>query len=328
MLIEKAIANIKKYSGFRAKTAPDDAFSSDGAFFNTFVMRCIHYSIFHVKEILGDKSRMDAYAFALQIKARFTSSALKDKNTTYKHLKKLFNMGDIKLKRCLSDAEKYGYIRREGGLIIANKLYTEFDLVDTLEIDEKNFIRHSEILKKFRRSIFLNKIKIVQYASDTEKNNEVGRIGKGSIARARYHTYGGLAVCGSETNYAGFYFGYDKIAEMMGVSIRTAKRDVKDLREKEVIRRRLRFVQYLDAEQSSKISRTERKQIIKHAIANGKYLCWCDGIIWERQTNSYALTNPKNIKISYKYAKMVKDGGCKGVGCEELVGEQATLDGY
>lgn len=259
-------------------------------------MRYIHFSIFHIKDILGDKSRMDAYAFALQIKARFTSSALKEEHTTYKHLMGLFKMGGIKLKRCLSDAEKYGYIRRDGDLIIANKMYTEFDLVDTLVIEVNTVIPHQEIVKTLRRSIFLNQIKIVQHASDTEKNNAVGRIDKGSIANVRHHT-GGLAVCGSETNYIGFNFGYDRIAKMMGVSISTAKRDVNELYESGVIKKRLRFVQFLDRDATAKITRAAYATMKSDEMQNGKFLYLYDGIVWERQTNSYALTNPKNIRI-------------------------------
>lgn len=237
---------------------------------------------------------MDAYAFALQIKARFTSSALKDKHTTYKHLKELFKMGDIKLKRCLADAEKYGYIRRDSDMLIANKLYTEFDLVDTLVLKDNAIIPHQEVVKTLRHSIFLNKIKIVQHAADTEKINEEKRIGKTRGKRASTNR---LAVCDSEGTYTGFSFGYDKIAEMMDVSIRTAKRDVNELHEKGLIMRRRRFVEFLDKKTTAKLTRREYSVMKSAAMADGKFLYLYDNIVWERQTNSYGLTNPQNIRI-------------------------------
>ena len=77
-------------------------------------MRFIQFSVKEAKEVVRDDSRLEAFAFAIMIKARFVSSSLIDKNTKKKHLKSLFHIGDAKLSRCLKNAEKFGYIRREG----------------------------------------------------------------------------------------------------------------------------------------------------------------------------------------------------------------------
>lgn len=265
-----------------------------------FYMRRLHFSISHIQDIHQDKSRVDAYAFALQIKAMYISSALKGKNLSYKNLKSTFGLGDAKLKRCLSDAEKFGYIRRENGLIIACRLYDEYDIIYTLELSKP--ISHKEIIKKFRHSILLNKIKIVQHAGDTEIIHDEVRHGKGKTARARR----GLAVCAGVTNYVGFSFGYEQIAEMMGVSVRTAKSDVNELNNSGVIYRRHRFISYANEQETSAMSKWEYSELKKGEMGNGKFLYMYDGKIWVRQTNSYGLVNPKNIRIffehSWKYA--------------------------
>ena len=260
-------------------------------------MRRLHFSIGHIKDIHHDKSRVDAYAFALQIKAMYVSSVLKGKSLSSKNLKSTFGLGDAKLKRCLSDAEKFGYIRRENGLIIACRLYNEYDIIYTLELSKP--ISHKEIIKKFRHSILLNQINIVQHAGDTEIINEEVRHGKRKTARARR----GLAVCSGVANYVGFSFGYDEIAEMMGVSISTAKRDVKELHKSGVIYRRLRFKTYMSRRETSKLSRWEYSALKEAEMRKGKFLYMYNGKIWVRQTNSYGLSKPKNIRIFFEHSR-------------------------
>lgn len=298
-----------------------------GLFFHKS-MRYIHFSIPKVTEILNDKSRMDAYAFALQIKARFTSSTLKGKNTTIKHMKTLFRMGYAKLKRCLSDAEKFGYIRREGDLIIACKLYREFELVGTITIQNNTIIPHAEVVKQLRHSIFLNKIKIVQHAGDREIINKVGRTGKKRVRNGKT-IIGGLALCFSESNYVGFNFGYDEVAKMMGVSTRTAKRYVNELHKNGIIYRRQRFKSFLDKDKTRLLSRTLYEKIKSEEMENGRYLAYIDGEIWERQTNSYALTNPKDIKIyvkPHKYKFGVSKSGVSSVLSAEPVNSSVNIN--
>lgn len=291
-------------------------------------MRYIHFSIPKVTEILKDKSRMDAYAFALQIKARFTSSTLKGKNTTIKHMKALFRMGDAKLKMCLSDAEKFGYIRREGNLIIAGKLYSEFELVGTITIQNNTVIPHAEVVKHLRHSIFLNKIKVVQHAGDREIINKVGRTGKSRVRNGKT-IIGGLALCFSESNYVGFNFGYDGVSKMMGVSTRTAKRYVNELHENGVINRRQRFKSFLDKDKTKLFSRSLYEKMKSDEMNNGRYLAYIDDEIWERQTNSYALTNPKDIKIyvkPYKYKFGLSKSGVSSVLSAESVSSSVDIN--
>lgn len=130
--------------------------------------RIIRLSVDLAKEALGSKEREEALAFAISIKFRFVSSALKGKHTTKKHLKKLFKIGDKKLTRILNNAVDFGYIRFEDDRIIANRLYGDTDLTYTIHVDRKVLL-NKDAIKLLRHAVAVRHIGILTYYHDLKK---------------------------------------------------------------------------------------------------------------------------------------------------------------
>ncbi len=193
-------------------------------------MRYIQFSVKDAKEVVQDDSRLEAFAFALMIKARFVSSSLIDKNTKKKHLKSLFHIGDAKLSRCLKNAEKFGYIRKEGDTIIASKLYTDNENVFRIKLkDDNQLIPIKELERLIRSSVFLNHVKLVSDLNDKQKRQHTGKICKRKSSETNWCEQGKYELRG---------ISYWTISNLMKVSRRSAIRMVKHLNHIGVINKR------------------------------------------------------------------------------------------
>ena len=84
-------------------------------------MRKLRVSTSILREVAGNKDAIDALAFAMLIKQAYVSSVVV--NATISNLKQKFGMGSDKLRKVLSSCIKFGFIRREGKDIIANRLH-------------------------------------------------------------------------------------------------------------------------------------------------------------------------------------------------------------
>lgn len=129
------------------------------------------------RKAIMDKSMLDSLAFAVQIKTLFESSALKQDNTTYSGLQKTFKIGYTKLRRIMSDAIKYGFIRRDGNLIIANRLYSDKDRVGAIRVT-KNMLLNKEAVKHIKRIVIQDHFIQQQRNLDLYKKEQIGNMRK------------------------------------------------------------------------------------------------------------------------------------------------------
>ena len=135
--------------------------------------RSIYLSIEMAKDALSSKEKLEALAFAIQIKYMFVSSTLKGKNTTKKHLKALFKIGDAKLTRCLINAEKYNYIRIQDNIIVANRLYGDKEVCYVIDIPSRNsLILNKQAERLIKEAVLIDQIKKMDYMRDVHEQEE------------------------------------------------------------------------------------------------------------------------------------------------------------
>ena len=151
--------------------------------------RNIRISIELAKEACGDKLREEAFAFTLSLKFMYVSSALKGRNLTKKHLKTLFKIGDAKLTRILNNAEDFGYIRFEKGLIIANSLVRDDKLTYVIKVDRK-LLLNKDAIKIIRHAIAAKHIgNITRYHDLYKRQSEPKTIGDVKMMRGKPKYY-------------------------------------------------------------------------------------------------------------------------------------------
>lgn len=177
--------------------------------------RIIRLSIDLAKEALGSREREEALAFAMSIKFRFVSSALKGKHTTKKHIKALFRIGDKKLTRILDNAVKFEYIRMEDGLIIANKLYRDLDLTYKIYVD-REILLNKDAVKMLRHAVAVNHIGILTFFHDRK------------IRQASPKTIGDVKMRG-KTKYFSTGISNNRVAQVLNCKVWKAKQILKDL---------------------------------------------------------------------------------------------------
>lgn len=127
-------------------------------------MRTLYLSINNAKESIQSVDRLEALAFAIQIKTAFVSSRLN--NDQINTLKSKFNVGYDRLVRMIENGLKYGYLRRSNGFIISNKLYGPKDIVIRLDLEQKIY-SNNQIKELIQRSVILDHINKVDFINNT-----------------------------------------------------------------------------------------------------------------------------------------------------------------
>lgn len=131
---------------------------------------------------------LDALSFALLIKLNYTNSAVYPKSI--RELKSLFHMGQDKLKRVLADAEKYGFITRDNGIVRANRVREKrglnIRLFYSLSRMRKQTIKITDIKDDIRKSILLNHFKIVAKIRDTTRELQKSKDESAHTTKKRY----------------------------------------------------------------------------------------------------------------------------------------------
>lgn len=126
--------------------------------------RVLYLSINNAKEAIQSKDRLEALAFAIQIKTAFVSSRLhKDHINT---LKSKFNVGYDRLVRMIENGLRYGYLKRSNGFILANKLYEKKDICIKINLDQKIY-SNNQIKELIQRSVILDHINKVDFINNT-----------------------------------------------------------------------------------------------------------------------------------------------------------------
>lgn len=125
-------------------------------------------SVETAKACMTDKSMLEAYAMSYSIKYLYSSSRIKGKNKDITGIMKLLSIGHARAIRVINDAIKFGFIRQEGKDYIANRLYSDGDLVVKLKVENKT-ITLNEAIKTIRKVVLVSKIKQLDYINDLKR---------------------------------------------------------------------------------------------------------------------------------------------------------------
>ena len=144
-----------------------------------------------IRFVAGHCDRIDALAFAIMIKKERNNSLIM--NASQRNLKKIFHMGADTLKRVIDTGLKYGFLRKEGNNLIANKICENKKLgylvrrTLFLEAKYKNNCGHltlSSVRSIIEEAIIVNQVSMQQSCADTHVRATAGRT-IGSIRYAR-----------------------------------------------------------------------------------------------------------------------------------------------
>ena len=128
-------------------------------------MKTLNISLDILKEAIQDKSRLESLAYALQLKGMFRSGDLHYRKQG--DLKALFRMGNIKLSRCINNGLKYGYLRLDGDLLIANNLQDRSMHVKVNISDFNNKNSNIRIQRSLRKACIVNQIRVIETINHT-----------------------------------------------------------------------------------------------------------------------------------------------------------------
>lgn len=195
-----------------------------------------HISVYAIKEARESSERFDAFAFAVCIKLKFSSSVLH--KSDIRHLKALFGIGTDKASKVLKNALQYGYLKEYGKYYIANKLKADYN---NCQIDVQN-ITLKNVSKELIKLTICNHIKINEkVASLKEKASNPKTLKEYKTAKRlidKWNVNKFDTECG---------LSYSAIAKKANVSIRTAITYIKELVESGKIKKqtfKLEFFNY------------------------------------------------------------------------------------
>ena len=132
----------------------------------------MYLSLNILEEAVQSKSRLEALAFCMQVKGVYSSSALhytraRGDRSHLEAVCRVFSIGKVKLSRLIKNGLKYGYLRQEGDLIIANKI-TAKDYKININIESYNKANDNiRIQKMLQKAFIVNHIRKVEYVAHT-----------------------------------------------------------------------------------------------------------------------------------------------------------------
>lgn len=227
------------------------------------------------QEVSGDKRKEEALAFAIQIKHTFTSSTLKGKYTTFKHLKTLFKIGHAKLKRIYNDAIELGYIVNNGNTIIAKNLKSDSELVYRIKVNNKKILLNKDAVSHIRKAIAIHHISKLTYYHDSLKRQTDPKTSKEYKAGKKE----GKAMRGKKLFSKGV--SIDRIAEVINCDRWRAKEVLNELIESKAISRKHQYIS---------LGKRHAKASEWHTYANqGLFLRRINGNLVIQDVNLYLL---------------------------------------
>ena len=244
--------------------------------------RSILISVEKAQEAMGDKLREEALGFAIQIKHTFESSTLKEKNTKKKYLKKTFKIGEAKLSRVLKNAVRFGYVRRENGLIIANRLYNDREEVGSIHVS-KNLLVNKEAVKHIKRIVIMSHFKKQNYHFDLLKKRQESTIRKNRRKKNQMVQNDNLFFGG--TSYKG-------IARKINCSERNAIRFIDELVAEGYIRKNKHYTTLKGRQKE--FSKRDKAILAEQEVH--LVFVWEIGELCIQNPNLYFLTNRKDVK--------------------------------
>lgn len=144
-----------------------------------------------IRFVAGHRDRIDALAFAIMVKQERRNSLIL--NASQRNLKRIFHIGADTLRRVVEDGLKWGFLRKEGNNLIANKICENKKLgylvkrVLFLEAKYKknrNHLTLSSVRSIVEEAILVNQVSMQQSCADTHIRATSG-ITVGSIRNAR-----------------------------------------------------------------------------------------------------------------------------------------------
>lgn len=175
-------------------------------------------SVYAIKEARESAERFDAFAFAVCIKLKFSSSVLH--KSDIRHLKALFGVGTDKASKVLKNALKYGYVKEYGKYYVAVKLKAEYN---NCQIDLQNIT-----LKTVSKELI--KLTICNHIGINEKVTSLKQKASNPKTLREYKTAKRLIEKWNVNNFkTDGGLSYSAIAKKANVSIRTAILYIKEL---------------------------------------------------------------------------------------------------
>jgi Fic family protein len=184
-------------------------------------------SVYAIKEARESAERFDAFAFAVCIKLKFSSSVLH--KSDIRHLKALFGIGTDKASKVLKNALKYGYVKEYGKYYVAVKLKAEYN---NCQIEIQNIT-----LKTVSKELI--KLTICNHIGINEKVTSLKQKASNPKTLREYKTAKRLCDKWNVNNFeTDGGLSYSAIAKKANVSIRTAILYIKELVESGKIKKK------------------------------------------------------------------------------------------
>ena len=247
--------------------------------------RNILLSVELANEALGDKLREESLAFAIQIKHTYVSSALKGKHLTKKHIKILFKIGDAKLTRVLKNGVGFGYIRIEDGLIIANSLRSNKDLVYKIEVKDSTLL-NKDAVKIIRHAVAVRHIGILTFYHDL-KQRQTNPKSVNDYKRACKKMRGkGEAFSTGVSN--------SRMAEILNCKLWKARQTMQEITNAGVFTKKEQYRPFI-------VKGHFTMGHWRHFASEGIFLKRKNGILQEQLSNLYLLNKTELIRGYYSY---------------------------
>lgn len=260
---------------------------------------------------VSSKERLEALAFCVLIKLNFVNSEMY--GATSRRMCEFFGMGATKLTRCVRNAIRFGYIKREGGSIIANRLrgesgYEYFMMQEfyTFSFNEtgKSVYRIKNIEDTLRKAVLLNHIKMQNQSCEThctaDSDNAYNRKEMRRIRRRKNCLY---------KNYANEKLGINRIKSVVSTGRNKAIRLKNELVRSGEISQQVNCVPVISFNDNDRLfhNKPDAMSFYAKAISNGEcpksngYVFVCSDGVMRRTCNSYTYTSNTIHRYSGKY---------------------------
>jgi len=180
----------------------------------------LNISIIKLNQALSDKDTLDAFALAIAIKLKYSSSVIH--KADIRNLKLKFGIGTEKASKAFKNALRLGYISEYENMFVANKVaakyYGNTKLVFDCAITLKNVIRELKKLSILNHISVNNKVYSLKSTASNPSNLKEFKDAKAKISKwgiNKFNTDGGLS--------------YAAIAKVAKTSQRTAITLIKEL---------------------------------------------------------------------------------------------------
>jgi hypothetical protein len=246
----------------------------------------IYLSIQEANTALDDKYRLEALAFALLVKLNFNSSAIK--SPKIRCCKEMFHIGSTRMSRIIRNGLKYGYLRREGNLIIANSIHSKkfnVSIERKYTYSATKTISHNlrSLIDLIRKSVLLNHISKQTACSDTFLKRDCPE-DVSEYRKARHKIK--KTSCRTESACVGL--SNRRISEITHTKLYRAKRLIHSLVSSNLVTVNRRAVK-TDINPNG-FNRETANRWNKESGHSGYFFCW-KGAIYQRITNEYRLSS-------------------------------------